>query len=398
LRYAWLSTALSEMFTAELAAGAQVRTIPGENVARMKADLALTDTDSVGSATLARIRAHAGADVVLVGSYLALGDGPAARLRLDLRLQDARSGETIASITQTGTEADLFDLVSGAGRGLRERLDIGPLSPVEAGTLRASQPKDAEAARLYAEGIARLRNFDALTARSLLEQATQADPGTRPHKRLAALGAPPDTTREPPRPRQAYRRAADASREDRGCQGRFRGLPRWARAGRSSLPLDLSLTISICSASPAQMPPDGKDARATLAALRTLPRQRRRSAHQLTAAMASGRRSFRAGARRRPEAAAVRVTAFAVVRARLGNLRAARPRPAWPAIDTARAATSSTTRPMPRQRPPFIRLVSMGLPDEGDLSGAAWRRAAPGHPAPRRPGARRACSTGSATC
>ena len=105
------------------------------------------------TATLARIHAHAGADVVLGGSYLAIGDGPAARIRLDLRLQDAGSGETIASITETGTEAHVFDLVSRAGRGLRERLDIGPLSPAEAGTLRASQPSNPEAARLYAEGL-----------------------------------------------------------------------------------------------------------------------------------------------------------------------------------------------------------------------------------------------------
>src|SRR5262249_42122605 len=33
---AWLSTALAEMLTTELAAGEQLRTIPGENVARMK--------------------------------------------------------------------------------------------------------------------------------------------------------------------------------------------------------------------------------------------------------------------------------------------------------------------------------------------------------------------------
>src|SRR5258705_12164488 len=205
------------MFTAELAAGAHVRTIPGENVARMKADLALADTDSVGSGTLARIRARAGADVVLVGSYLALGDGPAARLRLDLRLQDAGPGEPIASLTETGTEADLFDLVSRAGRGLREHLEIGPLSSAEAGTLRASLPSNAEAARLYAEGIARLRSFDALAARSLLEQATQADPGYAP-----ALAALPDAwaalgydAKAARAARRAHEGLTQAPREDR---------------------------------------------------------------------------------------------------------------------------------------------------------------------------------------
>ena len=36
---AWISTALAEMLSTELAAGEQVRTIPGENIARMKVDL-----------------------------------------------------------------------------------------------------------------------------------------------------------------------------------------------------------------------------------------------------------------------------------------------------------------------------------------------------------------------
>ena len=42
----WLSTALSEMVTTELAGGERLRTIAGETVARMKTDLALSDADS----------------------------------------------------------------------------------------------------------------------------------------------------------------------------------------------------------------------------------------------------------------------------------------------------------------------------------------------------------------
>src|SRR5215472_1785353 len=42
---AWLGTALSEMLTTELAAGEELRTIPGENVARMKLNLGPPETD-----------------------------------------------------------------------------------------------------------------------------------------------------------------------------------------------------------------------------------------------------------------------------------------------------------------------------------------------------------------
>src|SRR5208283_2604851 len=42
----WLSTALSEMLTTELAAGEKIRTIPGENIAQVMIDLSLADADS----------------------------------------------------------------------------------------------------------------------------------------------------------------------------------------------------------------------------------------------------------------------------------------------------------------------------------------------------------------
>jgi TolB-like protein len=92
---AWLSMALSEMLTTELAAGEQLRTIPGENISQMKINLALADADSYGKTTLAKIRDNLGTDHVVVGSYVPLGGG---QLRLDLRLQDAVAGETLAAI------------------------------------------------------------------------------------------------------------------------------------------------------------------------------------------------------------------------------------------------------------------------------------------------------------
>jgi hypothetical protein len=53
---AWISTALSEMLSADLAVGHQLRMIPGENVARMKVDLALSSADTYSADTLSRIR------------------------------------------------------------------------------------------------------------------------------------------------------------------------------------------------------------------------------------------------------------------------------------------------------------------------------------------------------
>src|SRR6202043_3148904 len=70
---AWLSPALSETLTVELGTGGTLRAIPGESVARMKVDLASADVDSFAQDTLNRIRSNLGADVLILGSYLAVG-------------------------------------------------------------------------------------------------------------------------------------------------------------------------------------------------------------------------------------------------------------------------------------------------------------------------------------
>ncbi len=184
---AWLSTALSEMLTTELSQGNQLRTIPGESIAQMKMSLALPDADSFGAQTLTRIHQNLGSDDVVLGSYLPLGDG---LLRLDVRLQDAIAGETLASVSEKGTEAEIDSLVSKAGAELRAKLGVGALSDAQWASVRASLPSNSEAARLYSQGLQKLRSLDVLAARDLLEKASALDPNHAPtHSALAASWA-----------------------------------------------------------------------------------------------------------------------------------------------------------------------------------------------------------------
>jgi tetratricopeptide (TPR) repeat protein len=168
----WLSTAMEEMLTTELAAGGKIRTVPGENVVRMKLDLSLADADSYSQETLARIREHVGSDLVVLGSYFASGQD----LRVDFRVQDATAGETIDSFSDTGKRTDLLELVSRSGKRLRERLNIGDATETEQAEVGASIPANSEAAKLYAEGLAKLRVFETQQARDLLQKAVAADP------------------------------------------------------------------------------------------------------------------------------------------------------------------------------------------------------------------------------
>jgi eukaryotic-like serine/threonine-protein kinase len=183
----WLSTALSEMMTTELSQGDQLRTILGESVAQLKVSMALPDTDSFSQTTLARIRDNLGSDDVVVGSYLALGNGA---LRLDLRMQDAVAGETLATVSEKGKESEIDTLVSKAGAELRAKLGVAALSTEQFAVVRTSLPSSPEAARLYSEGLEKLRLFDALAARDLLQKAVTLDPGHAPtHSALAQAWA-----------------------------------------------------------------------------------------------------------------------------------------------------------------------------------------------------------------
>jgi eukaryotic-like serine/threonine-protein kinase len=224
---AWLSTALSEMLSTELVAGEKLRLVSGEDIARTKLELPLADADSLSRHTLSRLHKNLDSDLIVLGSYTALGEKAGGRIRLDLRLQDTAAGETVADVAVTGSEADLFDLVSQAGSRLREKLGVEAVSPVEAVSVRASLPANREAARLYSEGLARLRVFDAMEARGLLEQSIAADSKfALAHSALAeAWSRLGYDKKAQPEARQAYELSANLSREEKLLvEGRYRDI------------------------------------------------------------------------------------------------------------------------------------------------------------------------------
>src|SRR5258708_2050790 len=162
------------MLSTELGTGGKLRVIAGENIARTKLELGLGNVDSLARDTLARLRAQLGTDAVVLGSYTTI-DGPSGRqIRLDLRLQDATQGETTATVAETGTEAQLFDLVSRIGKRLRRELKVDEEG--EAKEARAALPANTEATRLYSEEDNKLRSFDPVGPRDPLLRAVGAAP------------------------------------------------------------------------------------------------------------------------------------------------------------------------------------------------------------------------------
>ena len=172
---AWISTALADYLTTELASGGSVRAIPGESVALARSELEVGQSTSLGAETLDRLRRRLAADLVVLGSFTVLGSDSDATLRLDCRVQDTATGETTVLNPVTGPLAELFEIAGTAASDIRTRLGLGVAATAVAST---ALPSDPVAARLYAEGVARLRSFDPAGARDRLERAAKADPSS----------------------------------------------------------------------------------------------------------------------------------------------------------------------------------------------------------------------------
>ena len=276
---AWLSTALAEMLTTELGAGERLRTISEENVARAKNDLSLVDTDVFARDTLQRVRQNLGTDLVLAGSYTDLGSRSGGQVRIDFRVQDAASGETIASIAEVGTENELFQLIAHAGSDLRARIGVGEISPMEQASVRASYPSTPQAARIYAEGSEKLRLYDAIAAKALLEKAVALDPKyPLAHSALAmAWAALGYDKRAADEAKTAFELSGNLSREERLLvEGQYRELNKqWPlaidiyRTVFGFFPDNLEYGLRLAAAQSSGGKP--QDALSTLTSLRKLP-------------------------------------------------------------------------------------------------------------------------------
>ena len=183
----WISSALTEIVGFELAAPGRLRLIPADSVARMKRELSLPYAESHSPGRLAGVGRNLGTDLVVTGSYL-LAEGE--KLRVQLLVQDVRTGETVAWARETGDPEELIELATAAARGVQGTLggDAGGGGPEAAFAANFSANK--ESLRLYSQAMTRLRLGDAPAALPLLDRTVALD-GRNPfaHDALAAAYA-----------------------------------------------------------------------------------------------------------------------------------------------------------------------------------------------------------------
>jgi eukaryotic-like serine/threonine-protein kinase len=230
----WVSTSLSDMLAAELAAGDLVVPTPGESVARTKIDLGLPNEASYAPGTIQKLHRSLRCDYVVHGSFFDPGKSGGGRVQVDLRLYRANSGEVLAMVTETGNELALPELASRLGATLRAKLGLPGISLSESSELQAAVPATPEATRFYFAGLGQLRSFDLLGAKESLTQATAADPNfSLAHAYLAeawsALGYDEKAKQEA---KTAFELSSHLGREDKTLvEARFREISsEWVRA------------------------------------------------------------------------------------------------------------------------------------------------------------------------
>jgi hypothetical protein len=114
--------------------------------------------------TTARIGTALNSDLLVLGSYTNLGRPEHGQLRLDVRLQEAGTGEILAEVAEIGSSQDFFQLISEIGGKLRTRLDVPGVADTDRPAVLASLPSNPEATRLYSLGLVKLREYDYLSA------------------------------------------------------------------------------------------------------------------------------------------------------------------------------------------------------------------------------------------
>ncbi len=168
------------MLGSELSVADNVQVVPDELVRDASADLSAPAAGGYSTATLARLRQRLDADYVISGSYLVAGSADNAPLRVDIALQDTRSGALLAAVSDQSAVSGLIPLAAQAGTTLRGKLGARLPDAQTLGLVPNAQPPNLDVARRLGFALDALQHYDAARARDELLEAVAEAPGYAP--------------------------------------------------------------------------------------------------------------------------------------------------------------------------------------------------------------------------
>ena len=177
---AWLAPALVSMLGTELGSAPELQIIPSELVHDADAGLAAPAAGGYAPQVLAELRRRLHADYVVSGTYLVTPAADGANLRVDLGVQDARTGAMRAAISNQSDLDGLGALVTQTGVALRAKLGVSAPSAELAGLLENAQPPTPAVARHVGQALDDLQHHDPAQARDQLLLAIAQAPQYAP--------------------------------------------------------------------------------------------------------------------------------------------------------------------------------------------------------------------------
>ncbi|MEO8780195.1 MAG: transcriptional regulator, partial [Rhodanobacter sp.] len=165
---AWLAPALSEMLATEIGVDGRMHAVSDELVRPARADLPAPAAGGYSPASLATLQRRLGAHYVLSGAYLVSGSSETPQLRIDLSIQDTRTGAAVATLSRNGAVADLPQLIAQTGVALRNDFGATAVAPRDLREVANAQPPSAEVARRVGFALDALHKYDPARARDEL--------------------------------------------------------------------------------------------------------------------------------------------------------------------------------------------------------------------------------------
>jgi serine/threonine protein kinase/tetratricopeptide (TPR) repeat protein len=176
----WLPAALTEMLATELGSVDKIRVV--------SQDLVRDVSQSIGSSggagdrphSLQLLGRHLGADYLISGDYFVAPEASDPTLRIDITLQDVRTGNSVARFSQQASMGSLTDLIGQIGVMLRNKLGAASPSTELLAQISNAQPPSVDVAKTLAIADEAMQRYDAAKARDELLQVIAEIPGYAP--------------------------------------------------------------------------------------------------------------------------------------------------------------------------------------------------------------------------